>query len=233
MEMTLKDALALLTPYDLAAVGFLLLTASVLGWRIEHPGARRPSVAVLMETYRREWMRQFIRREQKIFDATILAGLREGAAFFASTTLIAVGGALALIGNPEPLEEAAGGLSGADAPHLLWRMKLALVVLFLAHAFLRFVWSTRVFAYSAVAMASVPLDPEDPRALPRADMAAALNIRAAHNFNRGLRSLYFALAALGWLIGPWGLAAATVAVGWLVWSREFLSAPHAALKDCE
>jgi uncharacterized membrane protein len=56
--------------------------------------------------------------------------------------------------------------------------------------------------------------------------AAELNIRAAINFNRGLRSMYFALGGLAWLVGPVAFFIATVAVIWLVWSREFASLPR-------
>lgn len=45
-------------------------------------------------------------------------------------------------------------------------------------------------------MASVPNQPDDPLALPRAGQAAELKIRAAWNFNRELRSVYFALASV-------------------------------------
>jgi uncharacterized membrane protein len=72
-------------------------------------------------------------------------------------------------------------------------------------------------------MAAVPNDPDDPKAHPRAAQAAELNIRAALNFNQGLRSLYFALAAVSWLLGAAALVIAGTVVIWVVWSREFLS----------
>lgn len=52
----------------------------------------KPSVSVLMKRYRREWMRQFIERDPRIFDGNILSSLREGTAFFASACMIATGG---------------------------------------------------------------------------------------------------------------------------------------------
>ena len=52
------------------------------------------------------------------------------------------------------------------------------------------------------------------------------NVRAALNFNRGLRALYYALASLAWLAGPplLALAAAVVTVSLL--RREFASVPR-------
>jgi uncharacterized membrane protein len=69
----------------------------------------------------------------------------------------------------------------------------------------------------------VPNDPEDPIAFHRAGQAAEINITAAKSFNRGLRSIYFALAALGWLLGPWGLLAGTVLATGVLLRREFAS----------
>ena len=109
------------------------------------------------------------------------------------------------------------------------RLTTAFGLLFLTSAFLKFVWANRVFGYCAVVMASVPNDATDPIAFPRAAQAAELNIRAAMNFNRGLRSMYFALAALAWLLGPLALVIATFAAAWMIWAREFSSTPRNVL----
>ncbi|KAA9010508.1 DUF599 domain-containing protein [Histidinibacterium aquaticum] len=224
--MPVAEIIALLWPWDIAALAFLVITAAALGWIIEHPPARRPSVTVLMSDYRRDWMRAFAERDVRIFDSQILASLRQGTSFFASTCLLAIGGVLALVGNTEPLEGLAEDLTAEQVPDVLWEIKLLVVALFLAAGFLRFVWSNRVFGYCAVLMGSVSNDPENPEIQERAGRAAELNIRAAVNFNRGLRAVYFALGAAAWLLGPIALVIATVVVGWVVWSREFASIPR-------
>lgn len=222
-RMTLSDIIAALSPADAAAVALLLLAAVGTGWRIEHPPANRPSVSRLMADYRRAWMRQVPGREARIFDATILTSLRQGTAFFASTVLIAIGGVLALVGNTTPLQGIAEEIIRDHAPTLLWQVKLLTVAAFLAQAFLKFVWSHRIFGYCSVMMAAIPQDPNDPLGPARAACAGELQVRAAINFNRGLRAVYFAMAALGWLLGPWALIAATVIVAATVLSREFAS----------
>ncbi len=227
--MTPLENLHLLAPLDAAALALMVLGFLVIGWWIEHPGTRRPSVTVLMAEYRREWMREFVRRDNRIFDAQIVSSLRQGTSFFASTCLLAVGGVLALIGNTEPLQGVAEGIGQVALPAVLWQIKLLPVALFLTHAFLKFVWANRIFGYCSVMMAAVPNDGADPRALPRATQAGELNIRAAWNFNRGLRAMYFALGALAWLLGAGALIAATLAVLWLLWSREFASVPRDVL----
>ncbi|MFU8822919.1 DUF599 domain-containing protein [Yoonia sp.] len=227
--MTLLDHLSLLSLFDGIAAVTLVSAWALIGWRIEHPGGKRLSVTVLMSQRRRDWMKVFVTREPRIFDSQILAGLREGTAFFASTSLFAIGGVLALLGNTDSLRGVAAEVTDTQVPVLIWQMKLAFVALFLTNGFLKFVWSNRVFGYCAVVMASVPNDPADPVAFPRAAQAAELNIRAALNFNRGLRSMYFALAALAWLAGPGALVGATAVVAWIIWSREFASMPRNVL----
>lgn len=231
MPMTLMDYISLVPAFDWAAVTLMIGLWFVLGWVIEHPPTSRPSVTVLMSQRRRDWMHVFLHRDPRIFDSQILASLRQGTSFLASTCIFAIGGVLALIKNTDPLQGVAEDVSAMVTPALVLQIKLAFVALFLTNAFLKFVWSNRVFGYCAVMMASVPNDPDDPRSHPRARAAGELNIRAALNFNRGLRGLYFALGALAWLLGAWALVGATVIVGWVVFSREFASVPRNILLE--
>lgn len=218
-----------LTTADLAALGFLLLGWLVFGRLVEHPPKDLPSVAVLMTGYRREWMRQLVTRQPRIFDAAVLDNLRQGISFLASATMIAIGGGVALIGNTERLLGLAADLTLTDAPAAIWEAKIIVVILFLTNAFLKFLWAHRLFGYCAIVMAAVPNDPAEPAAYPRAAQAAEINISAGKSFNRGLRSVYFALAALAWILGPVALAGATLATLAVLWRREFASASRGVL----
>ena len=221
--MRFLDQIAFFGPLDALAVSLAFLAWAALGWMIESPRLSRPSVTLLMQEFRRDWMREMLTRQPRIFDAAILSSLRQGTNFLASASMIALGGLLALIGNSERLLGVAEDLTLGGQPTLSVEIKLMATGVFLLYAFLKFLWSNRLFGYCAVLMAAVPNDPEDPRALPRAMQAAEVNIRAALNFNRGLRSLYFALGSLTWLVGPGALLAGTAAVSWIIWSRDFAS----------
>lgn len=229
--MTLSSLLSLVSPLDLAALALVALVWFALGWRIESTTATKPSVTVLVAAYRRDWMKQFVTRQPRIYDASVLGSLRQSTNWLASTTLFALGAALALIGNPEQLQGVAQDLALGTPSHGAFETRLLLCVLFLSHGFLKFLWSNRLFGYAMIIMSTVPNDPSDPLAHPRARQAAEINIRAAFNFNRGLRATYFALASLGWLLGAWALIAATLVVAWLIWSREFASHSRAVLLD--
>lgn len=208
---------------DATALAVTLLLWLGIGWFIEHPPARHPSVSMLMVRYRREWMRQFVTREPRIFDATILDNLRQGTAFFASASMIAIGGGIALLGNPSMVLGLARDLTlPTDATG--FQVRVLLVVAFLANAVLKFIWSHRLFGYCAILMAAAPNEVDDPMATFRADQAGEVNITAAKSFNRGLHSIYFALGSLGWLLGPYWLLLTVGVTSAVLIRREFASA---------
>lgn len=229
-HMNLPFSLGPLAGLDLVAVAFLLAAWLLLSWLIEHPPAAFPSVSVIMAGFRREWMRQMVTRVPRIFDATVIESLRQGTAFFASACLIAIGGGVALIGNSERLVGLASDLT-IQAEGVLIEVKIIAVLAFLANALLKFIWANRLFGYCSVIMAAVPNDPEHPMAHPRAAQAAEINITAARSFNRGLRAIYFALAGLAWLLGPWALIGATVIACVIMLRREFASTSRRVIMD--
>jgi uncharacterized membrane protein len=220
--MTIRFHIGSLTAPDLIAVAAFILLWVASGWIIENPPARFPSVSVIMKQYRRDWMGEFVTRQPRIFDATLIDSLRQGTAFFASACMIAIGGGVALIGNSDRVEGLAADLTlGQAAPQI--EMKIILVIAFLANALLKFIWAHRLFGYCSILMGAVPNDAKDPNAAIRAGQAAEINITGARSFNRGLRSIYFALGALGWLFGPYGLILAGLASAAVLMRREFAS----------
>lgn len=213
---------------DLLALAVLAVSWIAIGWGIEHPPKTLPSVTTLMVDFRRDWMRQFVTRQPRIFDATMIDSLRQGTAFFASACLIAIGGGVALMGNPAGLMNLTQDFAPAGSSEGI-ELRIIPLLLLLADALMKFIWSHRLFGYCAIMMAAVPNDPADPLAYHRAAQAAEINITAARSFNRGLRSVYFALAALAWLFGAVALLATTVLCLAVLIRREFASQSRAVL----
>ncbi|WP_171125884.1 MULTISPECIES: DUF599 domain-containing protein [unclassified Ruegeria] len=210
-------------PLDFVGIALLIGAWLWIGWRIENPSPGKPSVGMIMDDYRRDWMKEMVTRQPRMFDAQVVGTMRQGSTFFASTTMIAIGGGLALLGNTERLAGLAQDLALGTAPAMVWEVKILIILLFLANAFLKYVWAHRLFGYCAVLMAAVPNEPEDPAAYPRAAQAAEICVTAARSFNRGLRATYFALAAVAWILGPLALIAGTVTTLAMLYRREFAS----------
>lgn len=208
----------------LDSLGLALLFAIWLGVGrlIEHPPKSRLSVSVIMQDYRRDWMVEFLTRDPRIFDISLMESLRQSTAFFSSASMIAIGGGVAMIGNSSTIEGLTADLMLGQPADLI-RLKFVVVVGFLANALLKFVWAHRLFSYCGIVMAAVPNDHTQPTALLRARQAAEINIQAARNFNRGLRSIYTALGTLVWILGPWGLLAGTALTQGVLMRREFIS----------
>lgn len=214
---------------DYLALGLLLLAWMGIGLAVENPPRGHPSTTVIMASYRREWMVHFLTRDPRIFDSQIIANLRQGTAFFASASMIALGGGLALVGNADLLRGLAVELTLEAAPTVVWEIKIVVMLSFAANAFLKFVWANRLFGYCTVLMAAVPNDPTDPVARPRAEKVGEINVTAARSFNRGLRAVYFGIASAAWLLGSVALIVATLLTLSVVWRREFWSRSRAVL----
>ena len=124
---------ATFTALDSAAFVLLILAWFGTGFVAEHPPAWRPSVSHLMKDYRRRWMVEFLTRDPRIFDITLIDSLRQSAGFFISGAMIAIGGGVAMIGNTSTLQGLAQDLTlGAETAQL--RIKLIVVVAFLGNA---------------------------------------------------------------------------------------------------
>ena len=224
MQNNILNIFALFELLDLIALVALLAAWGIMGWFIEHDRPNSPSTHALIADYRFAWMEVMITREVRMVDANILISLRQGASFFTSASMIAIGGGIALLGQADLLQGVAADLSGDIAPIVVWEAKILLVVVILANAFLKFVWSHRLFGYCAVVMAAVPEgDAKNPKTIKMARKAAKLNIYAARSFNRGIRTMYFALAGMAWLLGPVALIISTALTVSMLYRREFHS----------
>src|SRR5918911_3368331 len=82
---------------DITAVGFFIIEWLVYALTLEHSAYGRDSLSARMNRYREVWVRRLLERETRMVDMQIMASLQNGTAFFASTSLIAIGGALALL----------------------------------------------------------------------------------------------------------------------------------------
>jgi uncharacterized membrane protein len=211
---------------DILAVGFFVLEWTVYAVTLEHSAYGRDSLSARMHGYREIWIRRMLDREARMVDMQIMASLQNGTAFFASTSLLAVGGGLALLRSTSEalavLHELPIDLSPSPA---LWEIKCVGLILIFIYAFFKFAWAYRLFNYVAILLGSMP--PATQRDMPEAEAHVVRTTRlfeaAGRHFNRGQRAFFFALGYLGWFVSPWVLFASTAAVVIVTWRRQFAS----------
>ncbi len=201
--------------------------------------SRKPSLLAAGNQVRREWMYQSTFREVRVIDGIAIQSLTSSPSFFASTTIIIIGGLLALLGASERAAEIATELPFAvRTSALLFDMKLLLLVAVFVYAFFRFTWALRQFNFAIMLVVASPdrdiyRDSPDPEAMRRdfAERAGGVVALAAESFNDGLRAYYFAFAAVLWFISPWMFLAGTGAVLVVLFRREFHSEALALMRS--
>jgi uncharacterized membrane protein len=161
-----------------------------------------------------------------------MASLQNGTAFFASTSLIALGGGLALLRGTNDALAVLGALPVDLSPSAtLWEVKCVGLILIFIYAFFKFAWSYRLFNYVAILLGAMP--PAAQRDTPKAEAHVIRTTRlfesAGRHFNRGQRAFFFALGYLGWFVSPWVLFVTTAAVVIVTWRRQFASAAWRAM----
>ena len=222
---------SLLPALDLAALaGFVGLWVGYTIYADRLTGEGHTLLAATAR-HRRTWMRNLCDREARVADSALLGNLMRSVSFFASASILIMGGLVALLGAGE---RAYGVLQElpfvAASGRGTFELKVVLLTGVFVYAFFQITWSLRQFNYCCVLLGAAP--PHDAEAAVKdvfAEHAAKLNALAANSFNRGLRAYYFALAMMTWSIHAGVMLAATVAVVAVLYRREFRSKTLKAL----
>lgn len=220
---------------DWAGIGLWILAWFGYVLWAEHVGARRPNLMAGLTRYRRQWMEEAYRRDPRITDVALIGNLMHSATYFSSTTLLILGGALAMLGVIErgtEVVEVMRNLPFASRmmSQELLESKVLVMMLVFVYAFLRFTWSLRQFNLVNIMVGAFPAQRE--RLVPGdrlIDTAGRLNELAGANFTQGLRAYYYAVPLLLWLVNPWMLIAGTAGITLALYYMEFRSATVQAL----
>jgi uncharacterized membrane protein len=211
---------------DILAVGFFVIEWVVYGLTLEHTAYGRNSLSSRMHVYRELWVRRLLDREARMVDMQVLISLQTGTAFFASTSLLAIGGGLALLrATNDALAVLSKSPIDISPSPALWEMKCVGLILIFVYAFFKFAWSYRLFNYVAIMVGAMP--PASQRDTPEAEAHVTRTARlfesAGQHFTRGQRAFFFALGYLGWFVSPWVLFFTTALVVVVTWRRQFAS----------
>lgn len=219
---------------DLIAFATFVLAWAGYALAIEWSSHGSDGLNARMHQYREVWMRRALERETRMVDTMIMSSLQNGTAFFASTSLLAIGGALTLLRSTDDMMSMIGDLPlGIHVTRGQWEIKTIGLVIILIYAFFKFAWAYRLFNYVAILIGGMPLvrDADTPEAQAHVKRTTRLFASAGQHFNRGQRALFFALGYLGWFAGPYALLAATVATVVVMWRRQFASEARRAVAD--
>ena len=221
-----------------AAFSFTALDAAALVWFVlafgglqilsRLPALERLSITGAVQRQRILWMRNMARRENRMMDSVLMSQLGQGNAFFASTAAIAIGGLVTLLGSGEKLQsllEKLPFVTRADAA--VWEGKLLLLIAIFVYAFFKFAWAFRLSHYTGIMIGATPVLSEDEanRDLCEQHAVGVANLIgiAADHANRGLRSFYYAFAAMAWFFHPLLFMLATTWVLVILIRRDFFS----------
>jgi uncharacterized membrane protein len=219
---------------DLFALAYFLAAWIAYSILVEFTTHGRTGLNALMHYYREEWMTELLARPMRMVDAQVTAALQNGTAFFASTSLLAIGGTLALLRSTEEAISVVAWLPFGDVPSRgQWEAKVLGLAVIFVYAFFKFAWSYRLYNYVAIMVGAAPPPKErnTKHARQFAHRTARICEDAGRHFNRGQRAFFFALGYLGWFLGPLPLAFTTTAVVVVMWRRQFVSPARRAFSD--
>jgi uncharacterized membrane protein len=212
---------------DLVALIWFLICFNGYFIYAKRASYRVTCLASLMHLYRKEWMRAALDREVRVADTTTITNLERGVTFFASTTMLILAGLLTLLSRSDMAIDLLSELPFTEPmTRLQWDLRIIVLMVMFVYAFFKFTWSIRQYGFVSVMIGGGPNPKEnaDPRTLDmHAERSARMASMAANNFNAGLRTYYFAIAVLGWMVNTWLFMFLCAVVVWILYRREFSS----------
>jgi len=219
---------------DWMALAWFVLCPCGITWLVDHSPWRDRTLTAGINRHRHRWMHVMMQRDLRMIDTSIIAGLQNGTAFFASTSLFAIGGSFALLNATDTVLGVYADLPFAvETDRAVWETKVLGLMLIYAYAFFKFGWAYRLFNYTSILIGSAPLreDSTPEQAKNAADIAAEMNILASRHFNRGLRAFFFSIGFLGWFANAWIFLIATSFVTAVLYRRQFHSKSRLAAQS--
>lgn len=194
-----------------------------------------PCLAFAMHRFRKQWIRMALLRENRIADTNIVANLERNVSFFASSTLLVLAGLVTLLSSADAMLGMLQDIPFADQSNKAeWELKVLLLVTLFVYGFFKFTWALRQYGLISVMIGGAPetfLNTPQQEMSRHVESISLMSSKASGNFNNGLRSYYFAMAALGWFINAWLFMFLSVMIVLILYRREFKSDTLAIMMD--
>ena len=220
---------------DVVAFCFFIFSWLCHFWIINQSRWRKHTISHHMYSMRVGWMREFMRRDPKMFDALIQNQFQQGVLFFASTSILIVGALLAGLGATEQAINMVTDLpfTTPNISRTAWELKLLMVTFIFVFSFFKFAWSYRQFNYIMIVAGAAPDANRitDVEVESYAQKLAAMHSLAALHFTTGLNAYFFAMAAFAWFVNVWAFILATLWVTAVLYRRAFASKFMKLLSD--
>lgn len=228
MDGVLLKVFGVLPWSDWAAVAWFFVAWIAYARFSRRHAESQPTILGTTNRIRALWMLQATKRDVRVVDGVVVQNLSTAPSFFASTTILIIGGLFAMLGTTDRASEFVHEIPfAARTSVLVFDLKLGLLTVIFVYAFFRFTWSLRQYGFVALLVASLaPCEEFLEKGLPRepfAERAGKVVALAAETFNDGLRAYYMSFAALGWFFSPLVFALATAGVIYILYQREFHS----------
>lgn len=219
---------------DIAAISIFFMAWVGYSHYVDTRAISKRPVAVVMNDYRLRWMERMLERDNRMPDVNISVAFVRSAMMFASTSILLIAGAVALLGQIESVRAILGELAYTRlAPKALMEVQVFVLTGIFIYAFFTFVWAIRLFNNMLVLLGAAPqakdCDEVIRREYPR---YLALFLGRAFRFsNRGMRAFAFGLALLPWFLHPLMLVASTLLVLVVLYRRDFRSVSLEVLEE--
>src|SRR5580698_4265232 len=146
-----------LTTVDLLALLWFLGAWIGYSFVVEMTSRGKTTLNSLMHRFRGLWMDRMIARDTRMMDGQVIASLQNGTAFFASTSLIALGGAITLFHSSDEMLTVVAALPfGGRVNHVEWELKVVGLMIVFIYAFYKFAWAYRLYNYVAIMVGAAP-----------------------------------------------------------------------------
>jgi len=211
---------------DIIALSIFLISWSGYTWFARKKAKTTDCIARSLHQHRVHWMYETLTREVRVGEAALLSNLERNIAFFASSTLLILAGILTLFAKIDTLENVIFSMPYADhVSHFSIQIKLSLLASIFVLSFFQFTWSMRQYGFVNVMIGAAPIDKTglNDNLKAYAKQMATVQDQAAHSYNYGLRSYYFALAAMCWFFHPYLFISMSIWIVFTLYRREFNS----------
>lgn len=224
-----------LTVVDVSAVAWFFVCWLGYSYLCDHSARGASGLMRTVHRHREQWVREMLRRDNRIVDSGLIGNLIRSVSFFASTSIFIIGGLFAVLGYGERAIEIAAELPMVrETTRELWELKLLVLIGVFFYGFFKFTWSLRQYNVLSIMFGAAPPPDADAAKHERfVGQATRISTYAGDEFVRGMRAYYFGMAAVTWFIQPWLFIIMTTLVVAVQYWRDFGSATLKAMRGEE